>query len=275
MRLSFVQAVILGIVQGVTEFLPVSSSGHLVIFSYILGWGSGSLFFDTMLHFGTGIALLVYFWKDLLLILKEPKKLKIILAGVLPSGLVGFLLSDWFENTFRLVGYVVLFLLLGSLLMLTAEFYFHKFLTKPTKKDLTFFSLDSQANNFLTIPRAFLLGLFQILALFPGFSRSGATISGGLFLGLSRKDSARFSFWLSLPVILGAGILQLVKLLSGVGGVASALVFWQEAVVGVLASFLSGLVCVKILMKFLENNSLLPFVVYRVLLSILLFFLLI
>lgn len=275
MPLSFFQAVILGIVQGATEFLPVSSSGHLVIFSYILGWGSGSLLFDTVLHLGTGLALLVYFWKDLISILKDSKRQKIILAGVLPSGLAGFLLSDWFESTFRLVGFVVLFLLLGSLLMLSAEFYFQKFLAKSAKKDLAFFSLDSQAPNFFTIPRAFLLGLFQILALFPGFSRSGATISGGLFLGLNRKDSAKFSFWLSLPVILGAGILQLAKLLSGVGGVATALVFWQEALVGILVSFLSGLACIKVLMKFLENKSLLPFVVYRVLLSILLFFLLV
>jgi len=255
----FYRAIILGIVQAVTEFLPVSSSGHLVIFSHFLGWGNSSLIFDTMLHLGTGFALVAYFWKDLLGILKDLKGLGLkILLGILPAGIAGFLLEDWFESTFRSVEFVLLFLLLGSLLMLIAEFWLQKRvkLGKEFKK--------------LTLKSASLVGLFQILALFSGFSRSGSTISGGLLLGLNREEAARFSFLLSIPLVLGAGFYQLLKVSTGLGGLEVATFFWKEALIGISTSFIASFFCIDFLMKFLKKNSLLPFVVYRVGLVILL-----
>ncbi|HOM77901.1 undecaprenyl-diphosphate phosphatase [Patescibacteria group bacterium] len=260
------RAVILGIVQAVTEFLPVSSSGHLVIFSHLLGWGVGSLVFDTMLHLGTGFALVVYFWKDLVDILKDLKGLGLkILLGILPAGVAGFLLETWFENTFRSVGFVVLFLLLGSLLMLFAEFWYRKGLSKSQNGTVEL-SLEKE----LTYEKAFFIGLFQVLALFPGFSRSGSTISGGLFLGLNREKSAKFSFLISIPIVLGAGLYQLLKISMGLGDLEVPTFFWKEALIGISTSFIAGFFCIGFLMRFLKKNSLLPFVVYRLGLVVLL-----
>lgn len=250
------RAFILGLTQGLTEFLPISSSGHLIIFSHLFGWGTGSLIFDTMLHLGTGLALVVYFWNDLIAVLKDLKGLSIkIILGVLPVIFIGFFFEDWFEMTFRSVEYVVLFLLLGSLLILIAEYSLRR---RPADK----------INKELTLAKSFLIGLFQSFALFPGISRSGSTISGGLIFGLDRKEAARFSFLLSIPVILGTGLYQLAKIFSGYGGLDAATFFWKEALVGILTSFAAGLFCIQFLMKFLTKNTLLPFVFYRIALAV-------
>lgn len=240
------EAGILGLVQGLTEFLPISSSGHLVVLPNIFGLEDHSLLFDVTLHLGTSLALLIYFWKDLLSILRFPRKwwLKIFL-GILPAGLFGFLFNDLFENYFRGLSFVILFLFLGTILMFFAEKFFSKSKT-----------------NTLTSGKSFKIGLFQVLALFPGFSRSGATISGGMILGLSREDAARFSFLLSIPLVWAAAAYEFIKIFP----VTSSSLDLTPLLVGGLTSFISGFLCIKFFMNFVKEQSLIPFVLYRMVL---------
>jgi undecaprenyl-diphosphatase len=242
--MSIFQALFLGIVQGLTEFLPVSSSGHLVLIPKVFGWVPQPLLFDTTVHLGTALALVVFFWKDIWQILVKNHSLGLkIIIGTIPAALLGFFFEGFFELTFRSIGYVSLFLFLGSLLMLFAEKVFRAPLTGT-----------------VTYKKGLIVGLFQVLALFPGVSRSGATISGGMLCGLRHKDAARFSFLLSLPIVLGAG---LYKLYDAVGaGISLDL----NLLVGFFASFLSGILAIKFLMGFLQRNRLYVFVLYRLVL---------
>jgi len=273
------QAVILGIVQGLTEFIPVSSSGHLVIIPAIFGWETHSLAFDTTLHLGTSLALIVYFYNDLktivvsflsdliafikgnfsikTLVLGENTLLGFkLLVGTFPALLLGLLLNSYFETTFRSVIWTSVFILLGSVLMFYAEYYY-------SKKTVT---TDASLKN-MSYTNALVIGLFQALALFPGFSRSGSTISAGMLIGKSKEDAAKFSFLLSLPIILSAGIYQLVS-------TSLSDLLTLSTLLGFLFSFVFGLLAIKFLIGFLKSNKLYPFVIYRVLLAIfiLLFF---
>ncbi|HAI63194.1 MAG: Undecaprenyl-diphosphatase [candidate division WWE3 bacterium GW2011_GWF2_41_45] len=271
--MTFFQSVVLGIVQGLTEFIPVSSSGHLIIFPELLGWEQGGLAFDTTLHLGTLTALLVYFYKDLrgmfnslLLDFKkygrffsqfspESKLVMWLLIATIPAGLGGYFLGDFLEATFRSMLSVAIFLILGSILMLVAE--------KKTK--LVDKALPAPALSFKKILTS---GLFQCLALFPGFSRSGATISGGLLSGLNRLQAAKVSFLLSIPIIAAAGIFQLPDALGDYSGAGMGIL-----ISGFLSSAVSGYLAVSGLMKYLNSHGLKVFVVYRLALSLLLIFL--
>ena len=248
---SIIKPIFLGIIQGLTEFLPISSSGHLIIVPKIFDLPKYPLFFDTTLHLGTAAALIIYFWKDLIFIVKGKnfKLLKFILIGSIPAGAAGFLFEDYFENVFRSILSVSMFLILGSILMLLAEY-----LGKHTRQIKDILDLDGK--------KSFIIGIFQSLALFPGVSRSGATISGGMFMGLDRQKSAKFSFLLSIPVVLGAG---LFKLLGSAGEFSS--VGLIPVLLGFFASFFTGLLVIKFLLNFLNNNSLKVFIVYRILLA--------
>jgi undecaprenyl-diphosphatase len=261
--MSFFQALILGIVQGLTEFLPISSSGHLVILPELFGWEGHSLVFDTTLHLGTALALIVYFWKDLVEIsqgflgdfFKKGLNYKAysekgffcakILVGSIPAGVIGFLFEDFFEIYFREVRTVAGFLLVGSVLMFLAE------------------KLGNRKKEKVSLAGSFVVGLFQSLALFPGVSRSGATISGGMFFGLKREEAARFSFLLSVPIVVVAGLYKVLTSFYLVSG-SFAVLF-----VGFLTSFVIGMVAIRFLLGFLGNNSLKPFIVYRVLMVVL------
>ena len=257
--MSFPEALILGITQGLTEFLPISSSAHLIVIPQLFGWSSHSLVFDTTLHLGTSLALLVYFRKDLWNMLKNFKKWWLTMfLGILPAGLLGFFLNDLFETYFRGVGFVVLFLILGSVLMFLAE--------RSLTSDKSVTTLEE-----INPLKSLLIGFFQSLALFPGFSRSGSTISGGMFLGLSRENAARFSFLLSIPIIWVAGFYEFTKI--PISSVSTA----SEPFLGVavLSSFITGFLCIKFFMKFVSNCKLYPFVIYRLALSVSLVFLLI
>ncbi len=265
------QALALGIVQGLTEFLPISSSGHLIIFPQIFNWEQQPLFFDTTLHLGTALAVIVYFFKDLkkltlsLISCLSKNQLNLknydhdgltaisLLLGTIPAAVIGFLFEDIFETVFRDTVSVIEFLLLGSMLMVIAEIQY-----KRVKKA-----------EYLSLGKGIIIGFFQCLALFPGFSRSGSTISGGMITGMNRETAARFSFLMSVPIILGAGIYQLIGNVSDftIGNLGMILI-------GFLSSFLSGIVAFRILMSILKSRSLYPFIFYRVALAVLLIILL-
>ena len=266
--MSVLNALILGITQGLTEFLPISSSGHLIIVPYLLKYRAQLLVFDTTLHLGTAAALIVYFWKDLYAIFlgfvqdfvaklfkfsqyspQGKTALKIIL-GSIPAGLIGYFFEDFFVTGFRQMLTVGVFLMLGSVLMLFAELF--------SKRD----------REALTLPQGILVGLFQALALFPGVSRSGATISGGMFLGLKRKDAAKFSFLLSVPIVVVAGVFKIFSSTSLLEEISNS-----SLLVGFIASFLTGIVAIKFLLNFLQNHKLNLFIIYRLLLGVVLVFL--
>lgn len=264
------EAFILGVVQSLTEFFPVSSSAHLVILPSIMGWDVQSLTFDLVLHMGTSLALIIFFWKDLWHVLchffydvfyNSFRNKKIIftphskfglylLVGTIPASLIGFLYNDYIENNVRDLKMITLFLIFGTLLLIIAEIKARK---KSSEKELNFF-------------KALFIGFFQALALLPGVSRSGATISGGILNGLSREKAARFAFMLAIPVILGGGILKISQdfyLLS---------LYPYEMLTAFLASFVFGLLALRLLMLFLKKGDFVPFIVYRVILIIFLLY---
>lgn len=250
--MGILHSIFLGVVQGLTEFLPVSSSGHLVFFQSLMGLKEPPIFFDIMLHLGTLLAVVIYFWTDILKIIegiisilrkKEENRegaklfLWIILASI-PTGLMGILFKDWFESFFskpKLVGGMLL--ITGLILWLTR---FTKKEGKPLKR--------------MGGVDAILIGIAQGLAILPGISRSGATISTGLFCGLDRELSGKFSFLLSIPAILGATLLEYKKLdiTSGLGTV----------LIGTSVAFGVGILALTFLMKIIKMGKIFNFSYY-------------
>lgn len=269
--MDFLQALILGIIQGLGEFLPISSSGHLVLAPKFFRWSDQGLAFDVALHFGTLLALLAYFKNDWLKILRESyllrqtyaivverrreffvwKKVRrdllfIILVATVPGVLAGTLLGDYAEVQFRNPLLVAVTLALGALLLLWAD--------QNGKQNLR------QAKK-ITLPKGLLVGLAQALAVIPGLSRSGMTISAGLLVGLDRSLAARFSFLLATPIILGATVKEFPKAMNAQGG--------GFLLLGVLVAAVSGYAAIKYLLRYVENRSYKIFVIYRILLAIL------
>jgi undecaprenyl-diphosphatase len=264
------EAVVLGIIQGITEFLPVSSSGHLVLAREVFGFSDvGGLGVDAVLQLASGLAVLIYFRKDLFSMATSvcsafTKKCSpfTIEGGVLGSAiafatipvvLAGMYVEPLMEEAFRSVGIVAGALAAGSILMIWAE----RSWKKRISRDFGFAPL--------SVSRGFFIGLFQVLALIPGFSRSGATISGALLFGLSREQAGRYSFLLAIPLICGAGIKKLLD-----GGV----VISGPLIIGTIVSFVVSMWAIAFLLNYIKHNSLLPFVGYRLgLAALLLFFL--
>lgn len=260
------QPLILGIVQGLTEFLPISSSGHLIVIPSLIGWDLQSLTFDVVVHLGTLAALIVYFFKDLWRIgtsfikdvwanedyfknyTKDGKWGLFILVGSIPAGILGYFLQDRITGNLRSSLFVAIFLLAGSVLMFLAE------KIANWKKD-----------EEVTLAKALIIGLFQSFALLPGVSRSGSTISGGMLLGLGRKKAARFSFLLSIPIVAFAGAYELYVTLR----YTQAVFVFSEFIVGFLSSFIIGILAIKFLLKLLQSKGLYVFIVYRVILALL------
>ena len=242
------EALILGIVQGVTEFLPVSSTAHLILFPWFFKWGGvvDTLTFDVALHAGTLLALILCFWRDWIeLILKKRKLFGLIVMASIPAGVAGFFLNDIAENDLRNPLIISLMLIVVGFLMLVAEkANKHKDMEKTGFKD------------------AVVIGVAQAFAIIPGVSRSGITISAGLFRGLEREGAARFSFLLSTPIIAGATLLHLKKALSS--GISHDL---QIFTLGIIASCITGFVAIKFLLVFLKRHPLNLFVYYRFILS--------
>lgn len=261
--MTILQAIILGVVQGLTEFLPVSSSGHLVLVQrefLALPDSPTLLAFDVLLHLATVIAVAGYFARDILAMassflaprrlpaaeVKDWRRLTLwLLVGTLPAGLAGVFLEDFFSSLFESTAAVGAFLVVTALLLTAADLLADR-ATARRRETADLGLID-----------ALIVGLFQALAIAPGVSRSGATISGGVFLGLSRQAAARFSFLLSVPVILGAGLLSLGDLVAGFeGGDAPAYT------AGALAGLVAGVLAVHFLMRYLRTHRLRIFAVY-------------
>jgi len=272
--MTILQAIILGIVQGLTEFIPISSSGHLVILPWLFGWEDGaltSLTFDVALHLGTLVAVLAFFaadWARLIragvLSLAERKigndpdrKLAwFLIVGCIPGGIAGVLFESRIENLFHepnaphqagaMIAMAVIIALLGALLFAAERFARH---LREMKQ--------------ITLRDALLIGLAQAMAIFPGVSRSGATITAGLALGLERESAARFSFLLSAPIVAGAGVKSVWEIFKDVqtGALTSSDLLLFP--VGFLAAAASGYLCIKYLLRVMQKNPTNVFVYYR------------
>jgi undecaprenyl-diphosphatase len=253
------EAIILGIIQGATEFLPVSSSGHSVLVPVVLGLPSPDLTAVVIAHLGTLVAVLIYFARDLWTLataavrgvirrqpLADPNARLVwyLLVGTIPAAVAGFLLESWFDDVFAQPRWAAFFLLVTAGLLVTGE---------------RLLSGDRSVEE-LRWSDALIIGVFQMFALFPGISRSGSTIVGGLLRGLDRATAARYSFLLSIPVIFVAGLFQFVDLLGDGEAGASAAAY--------VALFLSaaavGYGCIYFLLAWLRNRSLYPFAIYCV-----------
>lgn len=269
--MNIVDAIILGIIQGATEFIPVSSTGHLIIAREFLGLRTETaLAFDAVLQLASIIAVIIIFRADIARVIQTAIKLirmpyivtppdrnliTALVFGTIPAVVFGLLLESYMETIFRGAVPVVIGLLIGGALMFIAEKVSHK-------RGLA---------NDVTGKRGFLVGLYQALALFPGVSRSGATISGGLFAGFDREKATRFSFLLAIPIITGSGLFKLFELVKtgALNGLAVPLL------VGSLFSFVVGFAAVRFLISYVKTHSLMPFVWYRLALAVLIVILLV
>jgi len=269
------QALFLGIVQGLTEFIPISSSAHLIIVPWLFGWNDAvltSLSFDVSLHLGTLLALLTYFAQDWLRLIRaffasilerrigadlDRRLAWYLIIGSIPGGLVGVLAESEIERIFHEPNAAPAFAALIAMAVIVAAVALAMFLAERRASHL-------RPLQNLSLKDAIWIGLAQALAVFPGVSRSGATITAGLALGLERAAAARFSFLLSAPIIAGAGIKTMGDLFwelhSGAGWGAME---WPLFGIGILSAAISGYFCIKYLLKYLQRNSTDLFVYYR------------
>lgn len=252
--MSIIEAIILGVIQGLTEFIPVSSSGHLVLAHQALGVSGNDLTFDVALHVGTLFALVIFFYKDLgkyaLAILKKTEHSKLawlLVMATIPAAVLGYLLQSAAESVFRSTRLVVINLIGFGIVMLVAE-YIYRSRSKHTKLDKT------SRNQALSV------GFAQALAVIPGISRSGSTISAGMLMGMERVAATRFSFLLGVPIIAGAAL----KVLSEPDALAQLSTSNGVFITGMLAAFLSGLFAIRFMLRFLDKHGLEAFAYYRI-----------
>lgn len=259
--MELVDAIVLGLVQGVTEFLPISSTGHLV---FAREWlqvdGINGLAFDAVLHFATTLAVIIYFRSDLLQLLqtllrrlgrlpvreKDMVLLKALGIGTIPAVIIGLLLESTISTYFQSIYVVATVLFLASVFFLYAEWRY---------------SVDPP-HGAITIKRGIKVGLFQMLALLPGMSRSGATIAGGMLVGLTRHEATRFSFLLAIPITLGVGMKMMLDLMQEEGEVA-----WNLIGIGAGVAFITALIVIHFFLRFIRRNTLWPFIWYGIILS--------
>jgi len=240
------QAIILGIVQGITEFIPISSSGHLIVLHSIFGIEEGAFTFDIVVHLGSLVAIVIYFWSDILGIIKNPfsKLTGLLIVGTIPAVIAGFLLRGVIDSYFRTgVWLAAAFTVTGFILIFADK------LTKGNKeeRDISWFD-------------ALFIGISQALAVPPGISRSGTTIAGGLMRGLNRETAARFSFLLAMIAIAGAGALETVEFVrDGTGAQAIGI---PALLVGFIVSAVVGYLCIRLLLKLIRACKLKYFSFY-------------
>ena len=252
--MNLLEAVLLGIVQGLTEFLPISSSGHLVLFQKLFGITAPMLSFDVFLHLGTLVAVFIVFWKDILAILKKPLQniTYMLIVATIPAVVVGLLFEKQIEAMFN--GGVTLalgFIITGLLLIYSDR------IKNPGK-----------LNKDIRFADAAVIGCMQALAIVPAISRSGSTITAGLYQGLSRETAARFSFLLSIPAILGAALLTAKDIMGGPGGAAGFLSAGALPLCfGFLASLLSGYLSIRFMLDLIKKSKLSYFGYYVLVLA--------
>lgn len=260
--MDFFQVVVLALIQGITEFLPISSSAHLILPSQLLGWPDQGLAFDVAVHVGTLGAVMLYFRQDIVAIVRD-WSLQLagrgrndsadlgwaIIVATIPVCVVGFLSKDFIEHNLRSILVIAITTALFGLVLWWADS--HNKQTK-TLRDLT-------------LGIALIIGLSQVLALIPGTSRSGITMTAALMLGFTRTDSARFSFLLSIPTIFLGGLFATYELLGETG------VDWGAMALGVVFSAVSAYLCIYFFLAAISRMGMLPFVIYRLLLGAVLF----
>lgn len=258
--MNIIESILLGIVQGLTEFLPVSSSAHLQIIPYLLGLKEHQLSYDVLMHLGTLLAVVIYFKNDLLNILKslttknpvnnvnDKKLLLMLFIGTIPAAVAGVLLKDFFESMFSKILYIAIFLSITGVVLFMSEVIFAK---KNNLKNIS----------NMKIIDSFLIGCAQAVAILPGISRSGSTISCGLVMGLNKEDAARFSFLLAIPAILGAVVLQSKEILLALqtNFISSFIAF--------VTSFIFGYLAIAFFISFIKKNSLKIFSFYCFIIS--------
>jgi undecaprenyl-diphosphatase len=246
----YLEAVILGVVQGIAEFLPISSSGHLVIVSELmqqLGRApvdpSANLRMNVALHVGTLFSIVFVYFADLLKLIRQPRLMLAIITATVPVAVAGLILKDWFETVFQTPMFVGCSLLVTAALLVVGQ-----------RMERNKFSLDE-----ISTPRALTIGVFQALALIPGISRSGSTIAAGLLVGFRREAAATFSFFIAIPAILGAAAVTVADLNNSPMNAESSAGVLLAAM---LTSFAVGLVALRVLLNFVSQGKLHWFAVY-------------
>ena len=260
--MSIIQSILLGIIQGIGEFLPISSSAHLIIIPYLFNWSEHSLAFDVALHFGTLIAVLFVYFKDWWELFKgafnkvvykknsfNNKMFWFLVLATIPGALIGKLFEEPIENVLR-SNYVIIAIALavmGILIYLGDKWAAKKYKNKETDFE------------HLTLKQTFIIGLSQALAVIPGFSRSGTTILTARLMGVSRSAAAKFTFLLSVPIIFGATVLKLPDMITG---------FSPELIVGIIVSAVVGVISIKFLLRYIKKHDFAIFAYYRVIIAI-------
>jgi len=254
--MSILQAILLGLLQGLTEFIPVSSSGHLVLVPWLLGWAAPGVAYDTVVHLGTLVAVVLYLRQEIIALVRggwgslrtlkletvEARLFWLLIVSAIPGGLMGYLWADFFERLFGSPRVVSLLLTVTGLLLFAGE--------RLGRRSMTLEKMG--------LGQALVMGFAQGCAIAPGLSRSGATISAGLLCGLRREEAARFSFLMSIPIIAGAAAAQLLKVSSAGPGAPQAL----HLGLGFVAALVSGYMAVRFLLKHLQTHSLGAFSYY-------------
>jgi undecaprenyl-diphosphatase len=262
--MTILQTLVLGIIQGITEFLPISSSAHLILVPIVTGWPDQGVAFDLAVHVGTLLAVVLYFRKDLLTITRDGALSLVqrrqvgqsrlawaVLLGTIPTGLAGIALMDLVDTSLRSVAVIATTTVVFGLLLGLADVTNRgtRDLTKLTWRDVAF------------------IGLAQALALIPGTSRSGVTLTAGLLLGLTREAAARFSFLLAIPITALASAAKIIELAQ-----SDVVVNWLHFLLGGVTAFITAILAIHYFLQLLNRFGMLPYVIYRVLLGVLIYF---
>lgn len=259
--MGLIEIIVLAIIQGLTEFLPISSSAHLILPSQVLGWQDQGQAFDVAVHAGSLFAVVLYFRKEVGSMLvnwlgsfsgqhnQESKLAWLLALGTIPAGVLGYLFEDFIELNFRSTLVIALSSIVFGVLLWWSE--------KASKQAKTEYQLN--------VKNVLLIGFAQALALIPGSSRSGVTMMAGLMVGLTAKGAARFSFLLSIPLIFAISMYKLFKLTQ-----TAVPVDWNAIGLGTLLSFISAYVCIHFFLILVEKVGMLPFVIYRIILGLVL-----
>ena len=254
--MDILHAIVLGLVQGLGEFLPISSSAHLILVPWLMKWVDHGLTFDIALHVGTLIAVVIYFWKDWLILLtkgitrpkeREGRLFWYLVLATIPGALIGFMLEDIVETVFRNPVLIACMLIMMGVILYVVD--------RKGKKQI-----DVQ---HISLKTSFLIGLSQALAIIPGVSRSGVTMTMALALGMTREGAARFSFLLSAPIILGAALVKVPVLMANPEMIDAGFI------TGVAVACVSGLAAIGFLLRYVQTRTFLPFVIYRFALGLL------